>query len=80
MTYFLLEFDRRIGVSTWSEWTDSEAALAELAARERNRQPEVEVVLLLADSIDQLKRTHSRYFMTAREIAEDLRASFKLPA
>lgn len=74
MSYFLLVYDRAQGrltrdVEQFSE-TERQAALRkrfklELDEREH---PDVEVVLLGADSLDALKLTHARYFKTFGEL------------
>lgn len=40
------------------------------AEREFRDEPDIEVVVLAADSWDSLTRTHSRYFKGVRELAE----------
>ena len=81
MTYFLVEFDRSgpppARVTTFEE---AAPALRALKDREADRKPEVEVVLLLADSLDDLKRTHSRYFLTIDEEIAQLRRDLRVPA
>ena len=49
-----------------------ELALKDRFAVERNHRddPDLEVVVLGADSLETLKRTHGRYFFTARELIE----------
>jgi hypothetical protein len=75
MSYFLLLYDRRQGhlLRPPVVFSDSEADRA-LTARfeledEYRSKPDVEVVLLGSESIDDLKRTHARYFKSLREIA-----------
>ena len=55
------------------EYADAERLMAghELRKREAAKPPYVEVVLLSARSRSDLERTHSRYFKTARELAEN---------
>jgi|Tabmets5t2r1_1033131.scaffolds.fasta_scaffold257134_2 hypothetical protein len=72
MSYFLLVYDRSTGkLRELTEFDDAdrEAALAERFARERDTEgdPNLEIVLLGAPSEEALRRTHSRYFKTARE-------------
>lgn len=56
-------------------------ALALLGERERERAPHVEVVLLSARSLDDLRITHGRYFMDEVAIARQLRETLtQLPA
>ncbi len=73
MKSFLLVYDRQSGkLLDQQEYCpgDRAKALADRAARElalRGR-PNVEVVVLYAESLDALKRTHSRYFKTLAEL------------
>ena len=68
MKQFLVEYDRfGTAPAAITAFQDSRAALASLKQREARRRPEVEVVLLFAESIDDLKVTHARYFMTTDE-------------
>jgi hypothetical protein len=72
MSYFLLIYDRSAGqLCELTEFDDAdrEAALAERFARERDAEgdPNLEIVLLGAPSEAALRRTHSRYFKSARE-------------
>lgn len=72
MTYFLIHYDRPAGeLLSVQEYADDEAdqAYADVNAQETAKPAHVEVVLLSARSLDDLKRTHGRYFKTAREIA-----------
>ena len=59
------------------EFTDSEEAMARYAQAESEhfRDPKVEIVLVAADSLDTIRRTHASYFsekMTLEEIAKAL--------
>ena len=71
---FLIEYDRPEGrIITFKNFDDSERTKAENARLEieleLNRQGvDHEVVLLEAANEDALRRTHRRYFETAREI------------
>jgi hypothetical protein len=72
MSYFLLVYDRSAGeLRELREFGDAdrEAALAERFARERETEgrQDLEIVLLGAPSEAALRRTHSRYFKSARE-------------
>jgi hypothetical protein len=72
MSYFLLVYDRSAGeLRELREFSDAdrEAALAERFARERETEgrQDLEIVLLGAPSEAALRRTHSRYFKSARE-------------
>ena len=77
MSYFLMEYNRKTETPSLSRFEDSSEALAALSIREAGRRPEVEVVLLIADSVEQLKRTHGRYFMTIPEMAERAMNEFR---
>jgi hypothetical protein len=73
MKYFLLVYDRKTGqLSERLEFAESERAraLAERFARERvyRSSPDIEVILIGADSVDSLKQTHARYFLSPAEI------------
>ena len=87
MTYFLLEYNRLSERAEVTAYADAADALKVLSAREGAKAPEVEVVLLMADSVEQLKRTHSRYFLSAQqmflsaqEMMDNLKGSLALPA
>jgi hypothetical protein len=72
MSYFLLVYDRKAGqLRELVEFDDDdrETALAERFARERDSEgrQDLEIVLLGAPSEESLRRTHSRYFKSARE-------------
>ena len=72
-SYFLLHYDRPAGaLLSVKECTDDDRAqaYADVNAQEAAKPAHNEVVMLLADSIETLKRTHGRYFKTAREIAQ----------
>lgn len=74
VSYFLLVYDRRRGrllrpVAQFGS-ADREAVLREREAliAERIDDPNIEVVLLSARSVDDLRRTHARYFKTVGEL------------
>jgi hypothetical protein len=73
MRYFLVVYNRSTGAVEVKDFAASqrERALEERFARELTERgrSEIEVVLLGAESLAALKRTHSRYFKTARELA-----------
>lgn len=77
---YLIEFERRASrLHTFQRFEDAErrrAATARLALEIRlNRAGiEPEVVLLEASDERALRRTHSRYFSTLRELAAELTA------
>lgn len=68
MHYFLVEFDHSRNQARWQEFKAAGPALEQLSLREAERLPHVEVVLLMANSLDELKKTHGRYFQTAAEL------------
>ena len=73
MKYFLMEFDRATGERELKVFDDEVVAMDALRDREAARKPSVEVVLFFAKSEDQLRRTHSRFFMSEKEIGERMR-------
>lgn len=77
MKYFLLVYRRsagRLEEPPRDLGSDQEAALKIRFERERRerRDPDVEVVVLGAPSLDALKRTHARYFKSFAELVSDL--------
>ena len=73
MAEFLLIYDRRAGeIIRHREYDDSKVALAARfeAEREFRGRPDIEVVVLGADSWDALKITHGRYFYTVSELMQ----------
>jgi hypothetical protein len=74
---FLLVYDRSSGrLLDLVEYSEHEGdrALEDRFAREREERhnPDIEVVVLNAESVDALKRTHGRYFFTVQELAARL--------
>lgn len=77
MKLFLLRYDRRHGeLLSIAEFggSDFPAANKELL-RAETANPELEVVLLQAESEEQLRKTHGRYFGEFRELADIARAA-----
>ena len=73
MNHFLMVFDRRSGeVVDEAVYSDRHEALrARFAAERKYRdEPGIEVVVLAADSVDAMKRTHARYFAPLRALFE----------
>lgn len=69
MKAFLIEYDRvteRVHTTTFE---DRAEALRALREREAARPEQLEVVLLFAESEDDLRTTHARYFRSARDLA-----------
>ncbi len=60
--YFLIEYNHDTREVLWTEFAVEAEAFALLGIRERGKSPREEVVLFMAESIEMLKRTHSRYF------------------
>jgi hypothetical protein len=74
MSYYLVVYDRSTGTVEIEEFTDQQGDLAlhrrfECERAQRN-QPQIEIVVLGAESPEALKRTHARYFKTVQELAE----------
>lgn len=65
--YFLIEHDRTTKATHWTEFGDYFAAQFAGLKKEQgyfhDKRPEMEVVVFEANSIEDLKRTHSRYFV-----------------
>ncbi|MCW2922411.1 MAG: hypothetical protein JWL76_2285 [Thermoleophilia bacterium] len=64
MTYFLLTYDRDSRSLDLAPYADGQAAQSAYAALELRLMDEAryEVVLLSAESEDEIRTTHSRYF------------------
>jgi hypothetical protein len=74
MKYFLLVYDQRSGlIEPPREFPGSSvsSALEQRFELERSYRdhPDIEVVVLSAQSTEDLKRTHARYFKSVRELA-----------
>lgn len=69
MSSFVVIYDRRNGRSSVHEYHGPDAHRQAFAERLRleseNHDSEVEIVSLVSDSLDSIKRTHSRYFANA---------------
>lgn len=72
MKYFIVEYDRTQRAADWTEYDDREAALSALRDKEGGRKGHIEVVLFRAASLDELRTTHSRYFMDTDEMGQRL--------
>lgn len=73
MRQFLMIYDRRTGtiIRHRGYGTPSTAMAARFTAeREFREDPDIEVVVLGADSWEALKKTHSRYFKPVQKLAE----------
>lgn len=76
MSHWLIVYRRSAGtLERCDEYVDGRQALADRFTLEREHRgdPDVEVVVLGADSLETLKVTHGRYFCTLGELAERLR-------
>jgi hypothetical protein len=73
--YFLLVYDRGLqrildGPRPYAfDARDQALADRERAISDNIVNPDIEVVLLGADSVGELRKTHARYFQTSAEIA-----------
>jgi hypothetical protein len=79
MNSYLLVYDRARGVLLEErEFSDNGAALKERfrLEREHDRNKDIEIVVLEADSAEVIRRSHARYFQTAAELARELAAMF----
>lgn len=69
--YYLIEHNRTSKKTKHTEYSDYLSAQDDCQQKERhyllNSQNEMEVVVFEADSIEHLKRTHSRYFIEENE-------------
>jgi hypothetical protein len=74
MSYYLVVYDRSTGAVEVEEFTDQERDLALhqrfAHEREQRNRPEIEIVVLSAESREALERTHARYFKTVPELAQ----------
>jgi hypothetical protein len=75
MRNFLVVYNRRTGVNKVREFPAGHGREAIRARFEEERRyrgdSDIEIVVLGSRSIDDLMKTHSRYFRSARQIAED---------
>ena len=70
MAYIILTYDHNAQQVSHISFDDQKEALADLRIREAAAAPHEEVVLFASDSLESLKRTHSRYFYTLEEMEE----------
>lgn len=73
MQHYLMIYDRRRGqIVRHQHYRAANLALKARfdAEREFGDQPDIEIVVLGAESWDSLRRTHSRYFKDVHELAE----------
>ena len=72
MNYFLLIYNQRSGdleVEEFAQAADAALDRRFELERENRDRPEVEVVVLSAQSLEALERTHARYFKNVRQLA-----------
>ncbi|MDK6493957.1 MULTISPECIES: hypothetical protein [Corynebacterium] len=63
MKHFLMVFNRKTGALRMKEYADvRDAILQRLEEEQANDNPDVEIVVIGAPSLEDLKVTHSRYF------------------
>lgn len=63
MKHFLMVFNRKTGQLRKKEYVDvRDAILQRLEEEQANDNPDVEIVVIGAPSLEDLKVTHSRYF------------------
>jgi hypothetical protein len=71
MIHYLIVFDRPRGrILELREFNERHAAVQARFQEERRRagQPEIEIVILGAESREALERTHGRYFKNLRQL------------
>lgn len=63
MKQFLIEYNRSTGTRKLAEFDEASQAIRQrIIAETENTDPNVEIVVIGAPSLDDLKITHSRYF------------------
>jgi hypothetical protein len=73
MAFFLIQYDRPAGkILALQEYVVREEAYARRNDLERNKEDHIEVVVLEGGSLEDIKRTHSRYFLTLEELVDRL--------
>jgi hypothetical protein len=72
--HFLVIYDVRAGKATVTEFEDYDDAVAAYEKIEKSNlgRDDLDIVLLGADSLDTIKRTHSSYFTTTEGGFEQL--------
>lgn len=63
MESFVIEYNRATHDRRVTQFASREAAVEYRIAREQLGSPEIEVAVLLSQSLAALRRTHSRYFV-----------------
>jgi esterase/lipase superfamily enzyme len=71
---FLVLYNRRSGALQVQEFSGpdsrSRALKKRFKAERRRTDKDLEIVVVTADSLDEVKATHGRYFMTTEDLAE----------
>jgi len=74
MSYYLVIYDRSTGDVKVEEFAEQQQDLALhqrfVHERQHRNHPDIEVVVLGAESRGALERTHARYFKTVQELAQ----------
>ena len=69
--YYLIEHNRTTKKTDWSEYRDYQTARLDCFNKEKQHasanKNEMEVVVFEADSLEDLKQTHSRYFVESEK-------------
>ena len=67
MPGYVIEFNRRSGAANVTEFPGADghrdALRLRLELEKARRDPDMEIVSLVSDSLDTVRRTHSRYFV-----------------
>lgn len=70
MTSFVIEYHRLSGELSVTPFSNPREASEERFRRNQNRaSSDIEVVTVTTDSLESLKRSHSRYFLRTSEFA-----------
>jgi len=76
MASWILIYDRRAGHLVRHErFDDGGAALVRRFELEREVPPDTEVVVLDGESLEDLRSTHARYFLSFQELADPARVA-----
>ena len=72
--YYLIEHNRTTKTTDWFEYSDYQEARRACFEKEHQyalaNKNEIEVVIFEADSLKDLKQTHSRYFVESEQIPD----------
>lgn len=75
MRYLLMHYDRVSRDRSLVEFVDRDEALAALRLEESRKKATVELVLFIAESEQDLRTSHSRYFDTPEDMTARLLAA-----